>query len=114
MLVEVTHQARRCPSGSARRPPGGIDIGATPSDFEPEEAVGETRPPTAIDLPRPPWSTSASPTGWSSRGSPLLAEPDGDAVMLVRHGDRLCAYCWTEEQEVTNSNLSDPFDDAAA
>ncbi len=105
--------------GFGPAPAGGIDVGGEPWDVAPiptEDRVGPNRPASADD---PLASAEVDETityGLLVEGVGVRAAPDLEAetVTMVRHGDRLDARCWVEGQQMTNSNLQDPSDDAAA
>lgn len=102
--------------GFGPAPPGGIDLGARPWTVEPERRVGANRPATQ-DRPVASAVVNEYVTyGLVVEGVGVHTAPSRDAerVTNVRHGQRLDARCWSEGQQVTNSNLQDPSDDAAA
>jgi hypothetical protein len=102
--------------GHGPAPAGGVDIGDVPWDAAAEEAVGETRPATTDDPTASAVVNEHITYGLVVEGVGVRTEPhiDSETVAVVEHGQRLSARCWVEGQEITNSNLSDPSDDAAA
>lgn len=97
-------------------PIGGIDIGATPWEAEPEQEVGRNRP-AAADRPLAAGVVNEYISyGLVVEGVGIYSGPahETDLVGVVHHGDTLDADCWVEGPEITNSNLEDPADDLAA
>lgn len=101
--------------GFGPEPPGGINIGATPWEVAPEEGVGPNEPAADGETEAYAEVNEYTTYGLLVEGVSLWTEPhyEAEQVTTVRHGDRLKALCWTESVEVTQSNWSDPSDDAA-